>query len=158
MRTLPPRTDQWLTEVTIHVEAEKSVILSRHSIAASATPVLGNRFSPFLRGRGGKGMFALLGAWTGLTLWQAPLVVSPLLTIGTQGLRWREGWTLLLSGCLIWVLVNLKDGLLPGLFYPPVILSNISLAFHSLGQTLTRRARSLVRTETGILTLLDTNL
>ena len=75
-------------------------------VAIAAAPVLGHRFSPFLGGRGGKGMLSLLGAWTGLTLWQAPLVVGPLLTIGTLGLRWREGWILLLSaaGLLVTIL------------------------------------------------------
>jgi glycerol-3-phosphate acyltransferase PlsY len=72
----------------------------------AAAPVLGHRFSPFLGGCGGKGMLALLGSWTGLTLWQAPLVVGPLLTIGTLGLRWREGWVLCLGavGLLVAIL------------------------------------------------------
>ncbi len=65
--------------------------------AAVIAPVLGHRFSPFLRGRGGKGMLSLLGVWTGLTLWQGPLVIGPALTIGTLGLRLREGWILLLT-------------------------------------------------------------
>jgi glycerol-3-phosphate acyltransferase PlsY len=75
-------------------------------VLVAAAPVLGHRFSPFLGGRGGKGMLALLGSWTGLTLWQAPLVVGPLLTIGMLGLRWREGWVLLLSaaGLLVAIL------------------------------------------------------
>jgi glycerol-3-phosphate acyltransferase PlsY len=75
-------------------------------VLVATAPVLGHRFSPFLGGRGGKGMLTLLGSWTGLTLWQAPLVVGPLLTIGTLGLRWREGWVLLLSaaGLLVAIL------------------------------------------------------
>ncbi len=90
--------------------------------AAAAAPVLGHRFSPFLRGRGGKGMLALLGAWTGLTLWQAPLVVGPLLTIGTLGLRWREGWTLLLSAA----------ALLPVIFFANWGAEALALWFFSL--------------------------
>lgn len=66
-------------------------------VAIVIAPVLGHRFSPFLRGRGGKGMLSLLGVWTGLTLWQGPLVIGPALTIGTLVLRLREGWTLLLT-------------------------------------------------------------
>lgn len=60
-------------------------------------PVLGHRFSPFLRGRGGKGMLALLGVWTGLTLWQGPAVIGPLLTLCKVGLRLSDGWTLALT-------------------------------------------------------------
>lgn len=66
-------------------------------VAVAVAPVLGHRFSPFLRGRGGKGMLALLGVWTGLTLWQAPAVIGPLLTLGKVGLRLRDGWTLALT-------------------------------------------------------------
>ncbi len=65
--------------------------------AALIAPVLGHRFSPFLRGRGGKGMLSLLGVWTGLTLWLGPLVIGSTLTIGMLGLRLRDGWTLLLT-------------------------------------------------------------
>lgn len=74
-------------------------------VAVAIAPVLGHRFSPFLGWRGGKGMLTLLGVWTGLTLWQAPLVVGPLLTIGTLGLRWREGWVLLLSAAALLVAI-----------------------------------------------------
>ncbi len=66
-------------------------------IAVTLAPVLGHRFSPFLRGRGGKGMMALLGVWTGLTSWQGPLMIGPLLTLGTLGLRLSDGWTLVLT-------------------------------------------------------------
>lgn len=66
-------------------------------VAVTIAPVLGHRFSPFLGGRGGKGLMTLLAVWTGLTLWKAPLVLGPVLTIGMVGLRLREGWTLALS-------------------------------------------------------------
>ncbi len=63
-------------------------------VAVSLAPVLGHRFSPFLGGRGGKGMMSLLAVWAGLTLWQGPLVIGSMLLLGTFGLRLREGWTL----------------------------------------------------------------
>lgn len=66
-------------------------------VLVTIAPVLGHRFSPFLGGRGGKGLMTLLAVWTGLTLWKAPLVLGPILTIGMVGLRLREGWTLALS-------------------------------------------------------------
>jgi len=66
-------------------------------VAVTVAPVLGHRFSPFLRGRGGKGLMALLAVWTGLTSWQGPLVIGPVLTLGTLGLRLSDGWTLVLT-------------------------------------------------------------
>lgn len=46
-------------------------------------PLLGHIFSPFLRFKGGKGIATLLGAWIGLTLWQAslPAVIGAVLGI-----------------------------------------------------------------------------
>lgn len=76
-------------------------------VTVTMAPVLGHRFSPFLRGRGGKAMMPLLAVWTGMTLWQAPLVVGPILTIGALGLRWREGWVLLLSALALLPLIIL---------------------------------------------------
>lgn len=76
-------------------------------VAVAVAPVLGHRFSPFLRGRGGKGMLTLLGVWTGLTLWRAPLVLGPMLTIGMLGLRWRDGWVLALSSFALLVAIVL---------------------------------------------------
>jgi glycerol-3-phosphate acyltransferase PlsY len=63
-------------------------------VAVTVAPVLGHRFSPFLGGRGGKGMMSLLAVWAGLTLWQGPLIIGSMLLLGTFGLRLRDGWTL----------------------------------------------------------------
>ncbi len=63
-------------------------------VAVTLAPVLGHRFSPFLGGRGGKGMMSLLAVWAGLTLWQGPLIIGSMLVLGTFGLRLYDGWTL----------------------------------------------------------------
>jgi chlorobactene glucosyltransferase len=100
----------------------------------------------------GKNLFAVFNrrwpAYLFVWLWLGVAFISPLVAL----LGWAlAGWPVspalagvsLLSGGLIWALVSLQAGLPPALalLYPPVILSNIALAFHSLGQTLTRRAR-----------------
>lgn len=89
------------------------VALARHAwgwsgwplVALMAAPVLGHIFSPFLRGHGGKGLAASFGVWTGLTLAEGPLVMGAALTIGTLGLRLRDGWTVTLG--LLALLIDL---------------------------------------------------
>lgn len=39
-------------------------------------PVLGHIFSPWLAGRGGKGIAVTFGVWAGLTAWQVPCVLG----------------------------------------------------------------------------------
>ena len=39
-------------------------------------PTIGHAFSPFLRFHGGRGIVTLFGVWTGLTLYQIPLVMG----------------------------------------------------------------------------------
>jgi len=78
-------------------------------VAVTFAPVLGHRFSPLLGGRGGKGLMALLAVWTGLTMWQGPLVIGPILTLGTLGLRLRDGWTLLMALAVLLVVILLGD-------------------------------------------------
>ncbi len=43
-------------------------------------PLFGSAFSPFLGFKGGKSLAVSLGIWVGLTLWQVPLVILPVLT------------------------------------------------------------------------------
>ncbi len=45
-------------------------------------PLLGHRFSPFLRFRGGKALATTLGVWIGLTLWKASLAAILFVVIG----------------------------------------------------------------------------
>jgi glycerol-3-phosphate acyltransferase PlsY len=66
-------------------------------VAISVAPVLGHAFSPFLGGRGGKGLATAFGVWAGLTLAEGPLALGAALTIGTLGLRWRDGWVITLG-------------------------------------------------------------
>jgi len=42
----------------------------------AVAPILGHAFSPFLKFRGGKALAVSLGIWTGLTLFQAPLLLG----------------------------------------------------------------------------------
>ena len=74
-------------------------------VAVIAAPVLGHVFSPFLRGRGGKGLATAFGVWTGLTLAEGPLILGAALTVGTLGLRLRDSWVVVLG--LLALLVDL---------------------------------------------------
>ncbi len=76
-------------------------------VAVSLAPVLGHGFSPFLGGRGGKGLAATFGVWAGLSGPEAPLVLGFGLTVGRFGLRLRDreavafGQGLLLAALLL---------------------------------------------------------
>lgn len=50
-------------------------------VAVALAPVLGHAFSPLLRFRGGKAVATTGGIWTGLTVWEGPLVGGLLLGI-----------------------------------------------------------------------------
>lgn len=66
-------------------------------VAVAIAPVLGHAFSPFLHGRGGKGLAAVFGVWTGLTLAEGPLVMGIAITVGLLGLRLQDGWSMTLG-------------------------------------------------------------
>ena len=42
-------------------------------------PILGHCFSIFLRFKGGKGVATTFGSWSGLTVWEAPLVLGSIM-------------------------------------------------------------------------------
>jgi glycerol-3-phosphate acyltransferase PlsY len=65
-------------------------------VAVAAAPVVGQDFSPLLRGRGGKGLATTIGVWTGLTLAEGPMVLGASLAAGL-GLRLRDGWAVALG-------------------------------------------------------------
>lgn len=50
-------------------------------VAVMMAPLLGHQFSPFLGFRGGKGVATTFGIWTGVTMWEGPIVLGSLLTI-----------------------------------------------------------------------------
>lgn len=62
----------------------------------AALPIVGHAFSPFLRGRGGKGLTVTFGIWAGLTLAGAPLVLGLFMLLWYSVLR-TDAWAALLS-------------------------------------------------------------
>ena len=48
-------------------------------VFVSLAPVFGHAFSPFLKGKGGKAIATTFGVWSGLTLWQAPVIMGTIL-------------------------------------------------------------------------------
>lgn len=65
-------------------------------VAIAAAPVFGHAFSPFLRGRGGKAVAAIFGVWTGLTLFEAPLILG-LWMVFFYALLMNSGWAVTFS-------------------------------------------------------------
>ncbi|MGB9578541.1 MAG: glycerol-3-phosphate acyltransferase, partial [Halothiobacillaceae bacterium] len=55
-------------------------------------PVLGHIFSPWLAGRGGKGIAATFGVWAGLTAWQVPCVLGGACAAAKFILRLPDAW------------------------------------------------------------------
>jgi len=64
-------------------------------------PVCGHIFSPFLRGRGGKGITVTFGVWTALTLWRVPMLLGILLCLLVLFVRLRDAWTMMLAWLLV---------------------------------------------------------
>ncbi|RME75200.1 MAG: hypothetical protein D6784_08435 [Chloroflexi bacterium] len=80
-------------------------------VAVAVAPVLGHAFSPFLRGRGGKGLAAAFGVWAGLTLAEGPLVMGLAMALSLK-LRLRDGWAVV-AGLLILLVYGLARGWSP---------------------------------------------
>jgi len=85
-------------------------------VALALAPVLGHAFSPFLRGRGGKGLATTFGVWTGLTLAEGPLVMGVAITVAVLGLHLRNGWSLVLGLLSLGVYLLLRHSFFPYLF------------------------------------------
>ncbi|GIV65637.1 MAG: glycerol-3-phosphate acyltransferase [Chloroflexota bacterium] len=74
--------------------------------AIALAPVLGHAYSPFLAGKGGKAIASMFGVWTGLTLFEAPLILG-----AAMGLFYlifeNSGWVVLFSegvlGVFLWL-------------------------------------------------------
>ncbi|MDJ0753145.1 MAG: glycerol-3-phosphate acyltransferase [Ardenticatenaceae bacterium] len=66
-------------------------------IPISLAPSLGHAFSIFLSGRGGKALASIMGVWIGLTLYEMPLVMLPVLVLCFILLD-NDGWSVLIAG------------------------------------------------------------
>lgn len=87
-------------------------------------PVLGHAFSPLLRFRGGKAVATTGGIWSGLTVWEAPLVGGLLLglCVAVLGANGRAVMATMLGLLLYfvftppaWNLLNVRPALVPTL-------------------------------------------
>ncbi|MFN7036150.1 MAG: glycerol-3-phosphate acyltransferase [Bellilinea sp.] len=75
-------------------------------VAIAVAPALGHAFSPFLGGKGGKAIASIFGVWTGLTLFESPLILG-----AAMGLFYlifeNSGWVVVLSegvlGAFLWL-------------------------------------------------------
>lgn len=86
-------------------------------IPVALAPVLGHAFSPWLRGRGGKAVAVTFGIWTGVSLWEGPVVLGALLTLW-YALSARDGWTVfvaMLSLVLYWLVRGIESWVAIGL-------------------------------------------
>jgi len=65
-------------------------------VPVTLAPVFGHAFSPFLAFRGGKAIAASFGVWTGLTLWQGPVLMG--LSLGLfYMIQDNDGWSVVLG-------------------------------------------------------------
>jgi glycerol-3-phosphate acyltransferase PlsY len=64
--------------------------------ATAVAPVAGHAFSPFLAGRGGKGLTVTFGVWTGLTLAQVPLILGLFLVL-FYAVQRADAWSVVFS-------------------------------------------------------------
>jgi glycerol-3-phosphate acyltransferase PlsY len=81
--------------------------------AVSLAPLLGHAYTPFLKFHGGKALATSFGVWTGLTLYQAPIVLGISLAFWLWLLR-KEGWAILagMLSLLVYLLLFQRDLLL----------------------------------------------
>lgn len=77
-------------------------------IPVALAPVFGHAFSPWLSFRGGKAVAVTFGIWTGVSLWEGPVVLGALLALW-YALSARDGWTVFVS-MLCFVLYMLVRG------------------------------------------------
>jgi acyl phosphate:glycerol-3-phosphate acyltransferase len=69
-------------------------------------PLVGHAYSPFLGFRGGKAVATTFGIWTGLLLWQGPVVLGVLLLLAYYLIN-IDGWAVMtmMIGFLIFLLI-----------------------------------------------------
>jgi glycerol-3-phosphate acyltransferase PlsY len=65
-------------------------------VPVALAPVLGHAYSPILRFKGGKAVAATFGIWSGLTAWEAPVLLG--IALGTwTGVLSNSGWAVVFS-------------------------------------------------------------
>ncbi|MCR4439162.1 MAG: glycerol-3-phosphate acyltransferase [bacterium] len=79
-------------------------------------PVLGHIFSPWLAGRGGKGIAVTFGVWAGLTAWQVPCILGGACAVAKFLLRLPDAWVVAsaMAGVTLFVAVRFGAGPLLG--------------------------------------------
>ncbi|MFO3797469.1 MAG: glycerol-3-phosphate acyltransferase [Anaerolineales bacterium] len=79
-------------------------------LPVALAPTLGHVFSPLLKGRGGKGLATILGAWIGISIIEIPLVILIILVPLFLWLR-KSLISLLLTGglTLLYLLILRRD-------------------------------------------------
>lgn len=75
-------------------------------VGAAVAPLLGHAFSPFLGFHGGKAVAATMGAWTGLTIWEAPTVLGFGLGLWFTLIA-NSGWAVVLAMLTLLVYLSL---------------------------------------------------
>ncbi len=81
-------------------------------IPIGLAPVLGHAFSPFLRGRGGKGVTVTFGVWTGLAMPWAPIVLGAALAL-CYVFHLPDRWSVLLAMLALLVYIVMWHAALP---------------------------------------------
>lgn len=96
-------------------------------VPIALAPGLGHAFSPFLGGRGGKALAALLGSWIGLTLWHMPALMLITLT-AVYLLTKREAWAI--TAALLTSLLYLLF-IAPNTLFVTILLTHIALILYT---------------------------
>ncbi|MGQ9852311.1 MAG: glycerol-3-phosphate acyltransferase [Candidatus Oleimicrobiaceae bacterium] len=82
-------------------------------VPIAVAPVLGHIFSPWLGGKGGKGIAVTFGIWAGLTAWQVPCVLGGACAFAKFVLRLRDAWTVALGMAAVTLFVVIRYHHLP---------------------------------------------
>lgn len=79
-------------------------------VPVALAPIAGHAFSPFLRFRGGKAIAASYGVWSGLTIWEMPLVLG-LTTFFVSAFQKVHAWTqvTVFASSMLFLLVRFHD-------------------------------------------------
>lgn len=112
-------------------------------IPVALAPIFGHAFSPFLNFRGGKGLAVTFGIWTGLTLYEGPMVLGGLLGILIMLLS-SNAWALMLGMLIFGIFLYLRGF---GIFYGLIWVINFCLLYWKHRHELTQPPRLHPRIE-----------